>query len=53
LFLKGLTLLDIREQGAEIELTMSHIAALQEVRNLLHALGVPEVVAAPDIVASG
>ncbi|MEH6755605.1 MAG: division plane positioning ATPase MipZ [Alphaproteobacteria bacterium] len=53
LFLKGLTLLDIREQGADVALTMSHIAALQEVRNLLHALGVPEVVAAPDVAASG
>lgn len=53
LFLKGLTLLDVREQGSKVELTMSHIAALQEVRNLLHALGVPEVVAAPDIAASG
>lgn len=53
LFLKGLTLLDVREEGAEVELTMSHIAALQEVRNLLHALGVPEVVAAPGIAASG
>jgi len=53
LFLKGLTLLDIREQGADVALTMSHIAALQEVRNLLHALGVPEVVAAPDLAASG
>lgn len=53
LFLKGLTLLDVREQGSEVELTMSHIAALQEVRNLLHALGVPEVVAAPEIAASG
>jgi len=34
-------------------LTMSHVAALQEVRNLLHALGVPEVVAAPSVAASG
>lgn len=52
LFLKGLTLLDIREEGADVELTMSHIAALQEVRNLLHVLGVPEVVAAPDVAAA-
>ncbi|MBO6783307.1 MAG: AAA family ATPase [Alphaproteobacteria bacterium] len=42
LFLKGLTLLDIREEGSDVELTMSHVAALQEVRKLLHALGVPE-----------
>lgn len=52
MFLKGLTLLDIREEGSDVELTMSHVAALQEVRNLLHALGVPEVVAMPDIAAA-
>ncbi len=40
LFLKGLTLLDIREQGTDVTLTMSHLAALQEVRNLLRAIGV-------------
>lgn len=53
LFLKGLTLLDVRDEGSEVELTMSHIAALQEVRNLLHTLGVPEVVADPHVAASG
>ena len=53
LFLKGLTLLDVREERSAVELTMSHVAALQEVRNLLHALGVPEVVAAPSVAASG
>ncbi|MBS28444.1 MAG: ATPase [Alphaproteobacteria bacterium] len=42
LFLKGLTLLDIREEGADVTLTMSHLAALQEVRNLLQTIGVPE-----------
>lgn len=52
LFLKGLTLLDIREEGSDVDLTMSHVAALQEVRNLLHALGVPEVVASPDVAAA-
>ena len=52
LFLKGLTLLDIREEGADVTMTMSHMAALQEVRNLLQTIGVPEAVAAPD-VASG
>jgi len=40
LFLKGLTLLDIIDQGTDVTLTMSHIAALQEVRNLLRAIGV-------------
>jgi chromosome partitioning protein len=49
LFLKGLTLLDLRDEGADIELTMSHIAAMQEVRNLLQTVGVPEVVASPGV----
>jgi chromosome partitioning protein len=40
LFLKGLTLLDIRDSETDVTLTMSHIAALQEVRNVLRALGV-------------
>ncbi len=40
LFLKGLTLLDLREQGTDVTLTMSHIAALQEVRTVLQAIGV-------------
>ncbi len=40
LFLKGLTLLDIREEGTDVTLTMSHIAALQEIRNVLRTIGV-------------
>jgi chromosome partitioning protein len=40
LFLKGLTLLDIRDEGTDVTLTMSHIAALQEVRNVLWSIGV-------------
>jgi chromosome partitioning protein len=40
LFLKGLTLLDIRDGGTDVNLTMSHIAALQEVRSVLQAIGV-------------
>ena len=40
LFLKGLTLLDLRDEGTDVTLTMSHVAALQEVRNLLRAIGV-------------
>lgn len=39
LFLKGLTLLDIRDGGTDVPLTMSHVAALQEVRNVLQAIG--------------
>jgi chromosome partitioning protein len=40
LFLDGLTLLDIRERGADVALTMSHMAALQEVRSLLREIGI-------------
>jgi len=51
LFLKGLTLLDLREDGTDIPLTLSHVAARQEVRTLLAAIGFSEV---PDnTVAAG
>ena len=40
LFLNGLTLLDVAEGGA-VPLTMSHVAARQEVRDLLRALHLP------------
>jgi chromosome partitioning protein len=46
LFLKGLTLLDLRQTGTTA-LSMSHVAARQEVRGLLQALRLPEVEAAP------
>jgi len=39
LFLKGLTLLDLRAEKTDVTLTMSHIAALQEVRGVLQAIG--------------
>ena len=39
LFLKGLTLLDLRERRAGVRLNMSHVAARQEVRALLDAVG--------------
>ncbi len=39
LFLEGLTLLDLREKGSGIDLTMSHVAARQELRALVDALG--------------
>jgi chromosome partitioning protein len=46
LFPKGLTLLDLREgtgaDGAAAPLSMSHVAARQEVRALLRAIGLPE-----------
>ena len=39
LFLRGLTLLDLKEAGIGISLTMSHLAARQEVRELLAMIG--------------
>jgi chromosome partitioning protein len=40
LFLKGLTLLDLREQHAGVALSMSHVAARQELRALVQSIGV-------------
>lgn len=40
LFLKGLTLLDLREQRAGVALSMSHLAARQELRALVQSIGV-------------
>ena len=42
LFLSGLTLLDLKEDGP-IPMTMSHVAARQEVRDLVKALNLPGV----------
>jgi chromosome partitioning protein len=42
LFARGLTLFDLRRKGAGVPLTMSHLAARQEVRGLLDAIGLPE-----------
>ena len=42
LFLKGLTVLDLRDPGAGVRLNMSHIAARQEVYLLLKAIGLRE-----------
>lgn len=42
LFLAGLTLLDLK-QGGPVTLTMSHVAARQEVRDLVKALDLPGV----------
>lgn len=39
LYLLGLTLFDIREEGTGVELSMSHLAALQEVRSLIRTIG--------------
>ncbi len=43
LFLNGLTLLDLKEEAAEVKVTMSHVAARQEVRDLLTTLALPGV----------
>lgn len=41
MFLNGLTLMDLREGGLEVPLTMSHVAARQEVRSLIEVLNLP------------
>jgi chromosome partitioning protein len=48
LFLKGLTLLDLRDPDAGVRLNMSHVAARQEVRMLLDAIGLHEIVEGGD-----
>jgi chromosome partitioning protein len=42
LFARGLTLFDLRQKGTGVSLTFSHLAARQEVRGLLEAIGLPE-----------
>jgi len=42
LFPAGLTLLDLSEKGSNISFTMSHVAARQELRDLLIILQLPE-----------
>jgi chromosome partitioning protein len=44
LFLNGLTLLDLKRGQGGVTLTMSHVAARQEVRDLVAALNLPRVV---------
>ena len=41
MFLQGLTVLDIMEAGGNASLSMSHVAARQEVRDLLKTLNIP------------
>jgi chromosome partitioning protein len=43
LFLSGLTLLDLRSTSSIVSLSMSHVAARQEVRELLRNLALPDV----------
>ena len=45
LFLSGLTLLDLKRGGTGPSLTVSHVAARQEVRDLVAALNLPPAVA--------
>jgi chromosome partitioning protein len=42
LYLLGLTLFDVRDDGTGVELSMSHLAALQEVRALMRTVGLTE-----------
>ena len=37
-----MTLFDLRQTGGDVALTMSHVAARQEVRALLTAIALPE-----------
>lgn len=43
LFPAGLTLLDLTEQGSNVNFTMSHVAARQELRDLLIVMRLPEL----------
>lgn len=43
LFLKGLTLLDLNGPKTGVALQMSHVAARQEMRSLLHTLNLPGI----------
>lgn len=42
LFLDGLTLLDVMQENSAVSLSMSHLAARQELRDLLASLQLPE-----------
>lgn len=43
LFLQGLTLLDLRQSGVGVEMSMSHVAARQELRALLDAINIKQL----------
>jgi len=47
LFLRGLTLLDLRKERAGANLSLSHVAARQELRALMQAIGVSGAAVAP------
>lgn len=42
LFLEGLTLLDLSDRDLGVKMTLSHVAARQEVRDLMTAIGIVE-----------
>ncbi len=44
LFPKGLTLLDLRQDGTGVDMTMSHVAARAEIRALLEVIGFGETI---------
>ena len=46
LFPAGLTLLDLTEKGSNVAFSMSHVAARQELRDLLITLRLPELAGA-------
>ena len=52
LFVQGLTVLDLREVGAGVSLSMSHLAARQEVRRLLDFIGLAGQFESEDRAAS-
>lgn len=41
MFLQGLTVLDVMEENTSVNVSMSHVAARQEVRDLLKVLNIP------------
>lgn len=43
LFLKGLTMLDLKSDRVGVKMTMSHVAARQELRHLIKCLNLPAV----------
>ncbi len=52
LFLKGLTLLDLTKISYDKPFSMSHVAARQELRDFLQAIGVEEIIAAKELVVA-
>ncbi len=52
LFLFGLTLLDLPEARSQVKMTMSHLAARQELRDLIAVLDLPGVETSTDALAA-